>query len=243
MDAQKESVKIRRKVGYLPGEFGLLPNVKVQSYLNYLLSLSNCKSNKKMLELSQRLDLDLQRKTHELSRGNRQKVGVIQALMADQDLIILDEPTTGLDPLMQHEFYKIIREEQINGKTVFMSSHILPEVEAVCDRVAIIKDGQIKMIEEIATLKQKTGKILEVEFRKPVNKNEFNISGVSEIIQDGSRFTLTIHSNLDSVIKIVANHPILNMNLRSYSLEQLFLKYYGSEQKKPDTLSKQEESN
>lgn len=226
LDSHRDSVRIRRRVGYVPGDFGLISNIRVRSFLNYLLSLSNYSSDEKMKELAARLDLDLNRKTHELSRGNRQKVGVIQAFMAGQDLIILDEPTTGLDPLMQQEFYKILREEKEKGKTIFMSSHILAEAEAVCDRVAIIKEGRLRIVEEITSLQKKTGKVLDVEFRSPVNVEEFRLPGVSEIRVDNKRLILTINENIDSVIKAVANHSIVNMNLKTYSLEELFLRYY-----------------
>ena len=229
MDSHKDSVAIRKRVGYVPGDFGLIPNIRVKAYLNYLLSLSECKSDDKMKELAERFDLDLNRKTHELSRGNKQKVGVVQAFMADQDLIILDEPTTGLDPLMQQEFYKLVKQEKENGKTIFMSSHILAEAEAVCDRVAIVKEGRLKMVEEIASLQEKTGKVLDVEFREPVDVEEFRMLGVSEIKVDDNRLSLTINENLDSVIKTVATHKIQNMSLKTYSLEQLFLQYYKNE--------------
>lgn len=231
MDSHKDSVHIRRRVGYVPGDFGLIPNIKVKSYLKYLLSLSNCRSDDRMKDLAARFDLDLHRKTSELSRGNKQKVGVVQAFMADHDLVILDEPTTGLDPLMQQEFYKLLREEKNNGKTIFMSSHILAEAETVCDRVAIIKEGRLKIVEEIESLQKKTGKVLDVEFRAPVDVDEFRLPGVNEIKADGNRLTLTIHENLDTVIKVVAAHKVLNMNLKTYSLEQLFLRYYNTSEK------------
>ena len=230
MDSHKDAVAIREKTGYLPGDFGLIPSVKVSSYLKYLLSLSECKSTKKMIALAKQLELDLNRKTNELSKGNKQKVGIIQALMTDQDLIIMDEPTAGLDPLMQQEFYHILRGEKEIGKTIFMSSHILAEVERICDRVAIIKKGHLRVVEDIKVLQEKTGKILEVEFRDPVNIDELWLDGVKDIRQDNGRFILTIHKNLDSIIKAVSNHRIRNMNLKTYSLEQLFLKYYGEEE-------------
>jgi len=181
-----------------------------------------------MESLAERLQLDLDRKTNELSKGNKLKVGIVQSLMADPDLIILDEPS-GLDPLMQQEFYHILREEKKQGKTVFMSSHNLAEVESVCDRVAIIRMGQLIVVEDIQVLQEKTGKVLEVEFRDSVTIDEFKLEGVSEIRQNNGRFILTIHKNLDNIIKAVSNHRILNMNLKTYSLEQLFLKYYTEE--------------
>jgi ABC-2 type transport system ATP-binding protein len=235
MDSHDNAVAIRRKTGYLPGDFGLIPNITVEAYLSYLLSLSDCGAKTKMRELGDRLDLDLSRKTNELSKGNRQKVGIVQTLMADQDLVIMDEPTAGLDPLMQQEFYKILREEQRQGTTVFMSSHILAEVETVCDRVAIIRKGRLQMVEDIQMLQEKTGKVLEVEFRDSVDPEELRLEGVSDLRQDNGRFILTVHENLDQVIKRVSNYKILNMNLKTYSLEQLFLKYYGNDDTgKPD---------
>ena len=230
LDSHRKAVAIRKKTGYLPGDFGLIPSVKVRSYLKYLLSLSGCDSTKKMVSLAKRLELDLNRKTNELSKGNKLKVGIVQSLMADQDLIIMDEPTAGLDPLMQQEFYRILREEKKRGKTIFMASHNLAEVERVCDRVAIIREGQLKVVEEIQALQEKTGKVLEVEFSDPVTIDEFKLEGVSEVQQDNGRFILTIHENLDGVIEAVSNHRILNMSLKTYSLEQLFLKYYAEEE-------------
>lgn len=226
LDSHRDAVAVRRKTGYLPGDFGLIPSLKVRSYLRYLLSLSGCDSKRKMISLADQLQLDLDRKTDELSKGNKLKVGIVQALMTDQDLIILDEPS-GLDPLMQQEFYRILRQEKAQGKTVFMSSHNLAEVESVCDRVAIIRKGQLVVVEDIQVLQEKTGKVLEVEFRDPFKIDEFRFEGVSSLHQDNGRLVLTIHENLDSVIKAVSNHRVLNMNLKTYSLEQLFLKYYS----------------
>ena len=226
LDSHRDAVAIRKKTGYLPGDFGLIPSVKVRSYLKYLLSLHGSSSTKKMISLAERLQLDLDRKTNELSKGNKLKVGIVQSLMTDEDLIILDEPS-GLDPLMQQEFYRILRQEKKHGKTVFMSSHNLAEVESVCDRVAIIRKGQLIVVENIEVLQKKTGKVLEVEFRDHFNIDEFKFKGVSNIRQDNSGLILTIHENLDNVIKALSNHQILNMNLKTYSLEQLFLKYYA----------------
>ena len=228
LDSHRDAVAIRKKIGYLPGDFGLIHSVKVKSYLKYLLSLNEFNSTKKMESLADRLQLDLDRKTNELSKGNKLKVGIVQSLMADPDLIILDEPS-GLDPLMQQEFYHILREEKKQGKSVFISSHNLAEVESVCDRVAIIRMGQLVVVEDIQVLQEKTGKVLEVEFRDFVTIDEFKLEGVSEVRQDNGRFILTIHKNLDNIIKAVSNHRILNMNLKTYSLEQLFLKYYAEE--------------
>ncbi|MEA1994398.1 MAG: ABC transporter ATP-binding protein [Euryarchaeota archaeon] len=226
MDSHEDSTKIRQRVGYLPGDFGLFSGLKASTVLHYLLSLSGVKSDKKMKELAERLELDLSRKTGDLSKGNRQKVGLVQALMADQDLIILDEPTAGLDPLMQQEVYRILQEEKEKGKTIFMSSHILAEVEEVCDRVAIIRKGRLQVIEEIAALQDKLGKTLSVEFRNPVDSAEFEMDGVNNITVDGTTLSCVITENLDELVKQISTHKIVNMSLKTFPLEQLFLKYY-----------------
>jgi len=229
MDSHKKSEAIRARTGYLPGDFGLIPDITVRTFLKYFLALSDCKDSSKLEEYSKRLDLDLDKKTQALSKGNRQKVGVIQAFMADQELIILDEPTAGLDPLIQQEFYKILREEKRAGKTVFMSTHILAEAELVCDRIAIIRNGKLVVVESISAMQDKMGKILEVEFRKPADPSVFKIPGVSKVHVDGRSLSLTIHSNIDEVIKRVADHPIVNMNLRTYTLDEMFLRYYADD--------------
>ncbi len=229
LDSHRDAVAIRKKTGYLPGDFGLIPSVKIRSYLKYMLSLHGSNPTNKMESLAERLQLDLERKTNELSKGNKLKVGIVQSLMTDEELIIMDEPS-GLDPLMQQEFYRILRQEKKDGKTVFMSSHNLAEVESICDRVAIIRKGHLVVVENIEVLQKKTGKVLEVEFSNSFNIDEFKFKGVSDIHLDNCRLVLTIHKNLDNVIKALSNHQILNMSLKTYSLEQLFLKYYSEEE-------------
>lgn len=229
LDSHKDSVEIKRKIGYLPGDFGMIPDLKVRTFLKYLLSLSEVKSEKKMKVLGDKLDLEFDKKIKQLSKGNRQKVGIVQAFMADQDLIILDEPTAGLDPLMQQRFYEILREEKENGKTIFMSSHILAEVEEVCDRVAIIKNGRLQVVEDIGSLQQKMGKKLTVEFREEVDTDMFRMKGVNQIQKDGKKITMVVTDNLDETIKKISSRKIITMNLETFSLEQLFLRYYKEE--------------
>lgn len=227
IDSHIDSVKIKKRVGYLPGDFTLYSDLRAKTVLKYLLSLSGMKSDKKMRELSDRLDLELNKKIKELSKGNRQKVGLVQALMADQDLIILDEPTSGLDPLMQQVTYDILREEKAKGKAIFMSSHILAEVEEVCDRVAIIRRGKLQVTEDIESLREKMGKKLTVEFTEKVDPEKFKMRGVNQIEVDGKKISMVITANLDEVIKEVSRHKIITMNLETFSLEQMFLRYYS----------------
>jgi len=226
LDSHKDSVEIRKNVGYLPGDFGMYPNMKVNAILKYLLSQSGVSDTTKMYELSETLDLDLNKRYRELSKGNRQKVGIVQAFMADQELVILDEPTGGLDPLMQHKFYDLLRKESREGKTIFMSSHILAEVEEVCDRVAIIRKGELQVVEEIRSLQDKMGKKLEVEFRDGVDLDKFEMDGVEEVEIDGNRISMIVTENLDEVVKEVSKYDIMNMSLETFNLDQLFLTYY-----------------
>ncbi|MFP4001075.1 MAG: ABC transporter ATP-binding protein [Thermoplasmata archaeon] len=227
LDSHKNSIEIRRRTGYLPGDFGMYPDLKVKTILKYLLSQSGVSDDSRMKELAGRLELDMSRKYGNLSKGNKQKVGLVQAFMADQDLIIMDEPTSGLDPLMQQKCYEILREEKAKGKTIFMSSHILAEVEEVCDRVAIIRNGELQVVEEIGSLKEKMGKKLEIEFENSVDPSLFAMDGVNAFEMHGKKATMIVTSNLDEVIKKISKQRVVNMSLETFSLEQLFLTYYS----------------
>ncbi len=227
LDSHKYSLEIRRRTGYLPGDFGMYSDLKVKTILKYLLSQSGVSDDNKMKKLAHVLELDIDRKYGNLSKGNRQKVGLVQAFMADQDLIILDEPTSGLDPLMQQKFYAFLREEKSKGKTIFMSSHILAEVEEICDRVAIIREGKLQVVEDIHSLKEKMGKKLVIDFEDGIQQDIFDMDGVEDVQIDGRTATMIVTSNLDEVIKKVSRQNIINMSLETFSLDQLFLTYYS----------------
>ncbi len=227
LDSHEDSVDIRRRTGYLPGDFGMFPALTVESILRYLLALNGQDDDGTMLSLAERFDLDMDKKFGTLSRGNRQKVGIVQAFMTDQDLVIMDEPTSGLDPLMQQRFYEFLREEKARGKTIFMSSHIMAEVERVCDRVAIIREGRLELVESIDVLKEKMGKRLEIEFGDTVDASVFDIEGVEVSETDGRNMALVIIKNLDEVVKLVAEHNVVNMSLETFSLDQFFMTYYS----------------
>ncbi len=227
LDSHEDSLEIRRRTGYLPGDFGMYDDLKVKTILRYLLSQSGVSDETKMTALARRFDLDINRRYGELSKGNRQKVGIVQAFMANQDLILLDEPTSGLDPLMQQKIYDFLREEKAKGKTIFMSSHILAEVEEICDRVAIIRGGRLQVVEDINSLKEKMGKRLIVDFENKVDPSIFDIQGVDDIQIEEKTATMIVTSNLDEVIKKVSKQNIVNMSLETFSLDQLFLTYYS----------------
>ncbi|MBN1391087.1 MAG: ABC transporter ATP-binding protein [Candidatus Thermoplasmatota archaeon] len=231
MDPTKEGAKVRRSVGYLPSDFGTYKSMTAKAYLRTLLEMMDYRGQDRIEELAGRLDLDLKRRIKDFSRGNRQKIGVVSAFMHNPKLAILDEPTTGLDPLMQQEFYRIVLEEKSKENTVFLSSHILAEVESICDRVGIIREGRLIMVENMSTFKKKTGKVLNVEFDRKVDPYIFmSLPGVSDIkVGEENILIMTVSSHIDGVIKELARHTIIDLTYDEVSLEDLFLKYYGKE--------------
>lgn len=177
---------------------------------------------------AQRFEADLDRRIGDLSRGNRQKIGLIQALFHDPELLVLDEPTTGLDPLMQEEFLSVLAEYRDRGGTVFLSSHDLDEVERVCDRVAIIREGQLAAVENVAEMRGRAYHLVSTDFDQRVPAEEFDrIPGVSELECDGGHLGLKVAGPLDPVIKAAARHTVRDMELTEPTLEEIFLTYYG----------------
>ena len=234
LDCNTDSINIRRRVGYLPGEFGLYEGLRVVDFLKYMLHLRGAADKvSRMMELAEYFDLPLDRRIRELSKGNRQKVGLVQAFMHGPELVILDEPTGGLDPLMQQRFYRLVRKEQRAGLTVFMSSHLLAEVEHVCDRVAIIRDGRLVLINSLKALKDSVGKVLTVTFDDEVDPAELELEGVSDLKRDNRTYTMTVRSGIDRVIKTVASHRVQSMTVETFSLEELFLAMYSGEETDP----------
>jgi len=234
MDPNREGAKVRRSVGYIPSDFSTYSSLTGMDYLRTLLRMMGHKGPDRIEELASRLQLDLSRKIKEFSRGNRQKIGIVSCFMHSPDLVIMDEPTTGLDPLMQQEFYKIVLEEKGRGKTVFLSSHILNEVEAICDRVGIIKEGKLIIVEKMSNFKAKTGKIMSVTFERDIPPEVFSrLKGVTEVHRDpddGNSLTMTVASDIDGVIKELAKHRVLDLTYDEASLEHIFLHFYGLEE-------------
>ena len=234
MDSRSDSVEIRRNVGYLPGDFITYEKLTAEELLQYFANLRGGHLRKAKV-LAERFDLDLSRKIGELSRGNRQKVGLIQAFMSDPRLLILDEPTTGLDPLLQQEFHTLVLEEAEAGKTLFVSSHVLPEVEVICDRVGIIREGSIVAVEEVATLRKQTVTKIEIEFGQAISKAEFEgVDGVSEVTIKDHHLSCNVTGSVDSLIKLAARHTVVNIQSGHPALEEVFLTYYSQADKTVD---------
>ena len=228
MDTRRESVAIRTLVGNLPGEFALEDRMTGERLLRFFARLRGVGDLRYAYELAERLEADLKPPMRRLSRGNKQKIGLVQAMFHRPPLLILDEPTGGLDPLVQEEFLEIIGETKAEGRTVFFSSHNLAEVERACDRVGIIRAGRLVAVETTDTLLNKSFRHVSLTFDEPVDPEPFQkLPGVGELSADGTSLTFTLYGNLDEVVKLAARGRLINMEYERPSLEEVFLAYYG----------------
>jgi ABC-2 type transport system ATP-binding protein len=227
LDIRQSSVEIHRRVGYLNGELALYNDMTGEDLLKYLGNLRGGLDWKYVRELAARFECDLPRRIQGLSLGNKQKLGLLQAFMHKPELLILDEPTNGLDPLMQHQFYDLLSETKKEGCTIFLSSHILPEVEKVCDRVGIIRQGKLVTVETIETLKSHSVRQLEIHFAGTVPKDKFfNIPGVRDIVVQDNVLTCTVVGSLDALVKAAAQFEVVNIISHEPTLEEIFMTYY-----------------
>ncbi len=231
LDIRRDSVEIRRNIGYLPGEFTLYDHMTGRSMLQYFANLRGGVDWQYVDEITTRLDVDLDRRYSQLSRGNKQKVGLLQAMMHKPKLVILDEPTSGLDPLIQHEFYEILDEVKAEGRTVFFSSHVLPEVQRVSDRVGIIRKGRLVAVEDVDTLIDRAAlHRFEIEFASEVSKSEFeHLPGASDLVVEGTTLTVSIAGSPDALIKAAARHEIVRLVTHEASLDDIFLTFYSED--------------
>jgi ABC-2 type transport system ATP-binding protein len=232
-EVRNHAAELKVRIGNLPGELALWQNLTCRELLGFVGNLRGGTDWPWVEEMSQRLDLDLSRRVSGLSHGNKQKVGLVQAFAHKPDLLILDEPTTGLDPLIQQEFYKLIDQVKAEGRTVFFSSHVLPEVERVCDRVGIIRKGNLVAVEEIAELKRKRLRQMELTFGWEVPPSAFDLDSVRDVAQAGCTLRFLVEEtpgSLDSVIKRAAQFPIVDLSYKQATLEDVFLAYYREEE-------------
>ena len=228
LDIRQSSVDIHRRVGYLNGELALYNNMTGEDLLKYLGNLRGGLDWKYVRELAARFQCDLSRRIQGLSLGNKQKLGLLQAFMHKPELLILDEPTNGLDPLMQHEFYDLLTETKKEGRTIFLSSHILPEVEKVCDRVGIIRQGKLVTVETIETLKSHSVRQLEIHFARAIPKEKFsNVQGIRDILVQDKLLTCNVVGSLDALVKAAAQFEVINIISHEPSLEDIFMTYYN----------------
>jgi ABC-2 type transport system ATP-binding protein len=239
LDCWKESTEVKKLVGYLPGEFSFDPGLRGAQILEYLGHLRGGVNQTYLRQLVERLGLDPSKRFREYSHGNKQKVGLVQAFMHKPRVLILDEPTSGLDPLNQQEFYKMLAEVRAGGRTVFLSSHILPEVEQTCDRVAIIREGQLVKIDHVSSLKDLRQHEVEISFTSPASVEWFkHVAGVTGVVKAADEHTLhlNVQGALTEIIRIAGEHHATNMATHEPSLEEVFLRFYEPEQS-PATLA------
>lgn len=228
LDCHSKASVIARDVGYLPSENSYYENMKVRELLQYTADLYGMDCKTKMKELADRLNLDLSRKIADLSLGNKKKVGIVSAIMTSPKLIIMDEPTSGLDPLIQQAFYDILKEENSRGATVFFSSHVLSEVQKLCDRVAILKEGQLIGIQSIKELRESGYKKVTLSAKEAIPRDFFNLSGIANYAEtaDKTSVSFVYNGNITAIIDKLHLLHLDDVLLEEPSLEEIFMHYY-----------------
>jgi len=221
--------EIKKEIGYLPSEVFYYDNMKVKDLLQYSASFYKKDCRKRIAELAGIMDLDLNKKIDDLSLGNKKKVGIVQGLLHEPKLIILDEPTSGLDPLMQQRFFDLLEAENKRGATILFSSHILSEVQRLCDRVAIIKEGKLIQLEKISTLQENNYKRFKLETKAPVSPDYFQLSGVNELKVEGTTVSFLYKGNVNAMMSKIAAIDLANILVEEPDLEEIFMHYYEKE--------------
>jgi len=229
IETTEDPVAIHRRIGYLPGEFALYDKLTGAQTIEYFANLRGGVDSRYRQDLIARLDLDPSRKFREYSKGNKQKIGLVVALQHRPDLLLLDEPTSGLDPLVQQTFYEVIREAKAEGRTVFLSSHILSEVEKTCDRVAIIRDGRLARVDRVEALRDLAHHQVELRFAGEVPMAAFAaLPGVSDVTTHDHMLRMRVSGSMTPVVREAARYELLDFVSREPSLEETFLAQYKS---------------
>ena len=224
LDCHKNREEILRNVGYLPSEIFYYDNMRALDLLNYSASFYHKDCSARITELADLLELDLSKKIEDMSLGNRKKVGIVQGLLHSPKLIILDEPTNGLDPLMQKTFFDLIQEENKKGATVLFSSHILDEVQRICDRVAIIKEGSIINTQKIAELREQSYKKVAFHAAQPIP--QFEIEGGANVAINHDRVSFVFKGDVNALLHKLSQYRLINLDISEPSLEEIFMHYY-----------------
>lgn len=227
LDCEKDKEKILEEVGYLPSEVFYYDNMKASELLRYSAGFYKKDCTKRINELAEALELDLNKKIEDMSLGNKKKVGIIQGLLHSPKLIILDEPTSGLDPLMQKKFFEIIKEENERGATVLFSSHILSEVQRICDRVAIIKDGKIIRTQKISELTQNSYKKVAVVFENQADAKTLNVPSATKVEITDASVSFIYSGDCNILINELGKYRLTNVEITEPSLEEVFMHYYA----------------
>ncbi|MDF2987837.1 MAG: transporter [Eubacterium sp.] len=229
MDCIKNAPEIAREIGYLPSEVFYYDKMKVMDVLKYSASFYKKDCSKRIRDLAEIMDLDLKKRVDDLSFGNKKKVGIVQALLHEPRLIILDEPTSGLDPLMQQKFFDLLEEENKKGSAILMSSHVLSEVQRMCTRVAIIKEGKIIKLEKMSNLTENNYKKFKLELRTSIDRSIFNIPGVSNLELKGGVLSFLFKGNVNNILSKITEVELKNIWIEEPSLEEIFMHYYEKE--------------
>jgi ABC-2 type transport system ATP-binding protein len=238
LDCRTDSVEVRRRAGYLPGDLRLYPRLTARQLLTYLGRLRGGVPAERIEELARRMECDLGWRCGAMSHGQKQKVGVIQALMHDPAILILDEPTATLDPLMQRTVHDLIREARDRGATIFVSSHDLPEVARLCDRAGILRQGRLVAVEDVNELSQQGGHVLSIEFSEQVDPTVFRaIPGVSQVTVSDRTLTITAGGALDAVVKTAARFQVHTLRSAEVDLDEVFHDYYRTESADPESVN------
>jgi len=219
---------LRRRVGYLPGDFTVSGGQTARQLLTHLGYLRGGIAANQITDLAERFDLDLSVRVGSLSKGNRQKIGVVQAFMHQPELLVLDEPTIGLDPLIQQRFLELVAEARTAGQTVFMSSHVLSEVQQSADRVGVVRDGRLVAVEAVETLRRRAVRRVQIEFDDPVPAEAFrDVAGVTDVVVHEAQLRCRLAGRADGLVKAAARFPVASITVEDPDLEELFLAYYG----------------
>lgn len=232
LDAHRQSKGAHSRVGYLSGDMETDPTLTGRQYLNFVAHLRGGIDSEKILILTKRLKADLNTKIKHLSRGSKQKIGLIAALMHDPDLLILDEPTSGLDPLIQVEFGNIIREHKEKGKTAFISSHVLSEIQSMCDRVGFIKDGKLVNVSTLGQLMANAPRKVILHFKDKVPEESLkDIQGIENFQLNDGTVNFLFQGDINKLLSLLSRHKLANIVIDETDLEELFMHYYKGESK------------
>lgn len=231
MDAKEQAVEIKRLVGYVPGELPQFGGLRASEVITWMGGLRGTLDEAMVTRIAQRLNLDLSRRFREYSRGNKQKLAILLGFVHQPRLLIMDEPTGGLDPLVQQEFNGMVREAVDDGTTVFLSSHILSEVEHLCDRIGIIRGGHLVRVEGLEAIRQLQVRQVEIDFasRPPLQAIQA-AEGVEDVSAlDSNQITCSVHGSFEPLLNAIAGHGVLNLVSREPTLEEIFLRHYRDE--------------
>ena len=229
-DVRRNGVDARRRIGYLPGDARLYERLTGRQLVRYFASLRGLDDLGAAEPLAERFSLDLDLPIRTLSRGSRQKVGIVQAFMHRPDLLVLDEPTSGLDPLMQQQFYELVHETTADGRTVFLSSHVLPEVQHVADRVAVIRDGRLGVVDSVESLRARAPSRVEASFAGLPPPGAFDrLAGVRELARRGATIVFALDGPADPLVKALARYEVIGLDSHEADLEDVFLTLYREE--------------